>query len=296
MQSPVAVAMLSALAHEARLSTFRLLVQAGPEGLPAGVLAEALGVVPSTLSFHLKDLRMAGLVEARREGRSIIYVADLDAVGVLLRFLAEDCCGGHPEQCGIPPVSRAVEEGVMTGAPDKVYNVLFLCTGNSARSIMAECLLNREGAGRFRAYSAGSHPRGAVHPQTLRLLRQNNVPTEGLRSKSWEEFTRPDAPRMDFVFTVCDDAAAEACPTWPGQPVTAHWGVPDPVRCEGDEVQTALVFADVFRMLYNRIAIFTCLPIESLDRLSLRHTLEEIGRKGREKAVQESGDGDVHAV
>lgn len=162
---------------------------------------------------------------------------------------------------------------------DRVYDVLFLCTGNSARSILAEAILNREGGGRFRAYSAGSHPKGQVHPYALDLLRNLNFPTEGLRSKSWEEFAVPGAPKLDFVFTVCDDAANETCPVWPGQPMSAHWGVPDPAAVEGPEAVKRAAFADTCRMLTQRISIFTSLPIDSLDRLSLQKRLREIGRQ-----------------
>lgn len=158
------------------------------------------------------------------------------------------------------------------------FNVLFLCTGNSARSILAEAIMNSIGAGRFRAFSAGSFPKGEVHPMALDLLSSSGLPTEGLRSKSWDEFAAPGAPKMDFVFTVCDNAANEPCPVWPGQPMSAHWGLPDPAAVEGDEVKQRLAFADTFRMLSNRIRIFTSLPIRSLDELSLQHRLNEIGR------------------
>ena len=161
---------------------------------------------------------------------------------------------------------------------DPVYNVLFLCTGNSARSIFGEAILNREGAGRFRAFSAGSQPRGAVHPYSLDLLRQLNHPVDGVRSKSWDEFAAANAPQLDFVFTVCDDAAQEPCPIWPGQPMSAHWGIPDPVAATGSEAEKRLAFADAYRMLKNRISIFASLPIASLDRLSLHNKLSEIGR------------------
>ncbi|MYZ48382.1 arsenate reductase ArsC [Propylenella binzhouense] len=169
---------------------------------------------------------------------------------------------------------------------DPVYNVLFLCTGNSARSIIAEVVLNRYGQGRFRAFSAGSHPKGAVHPYALDLLRSLNYPTEGLRSKSWDEFAEPGAPVMDFVFTVCDDAANEVCPIWPGQPITAHWGMPDPAAVEGTEAVKRAAFADTCRMMTNRIAAFTSLPLRSLDRLSLQTRLDEIGERREAPASQ----------
>jgi protein-tyrosine-phosphatase len=161
---------------------------------------------------------------------------------------------------------------------DHVYNVLFLCTGNSARSILAECILNREGKGRFRGFSAGSHPKGQVHPFAIELLKKLNHPTAGLRSKDWEEFAAPGAPAMDFVFTVCDNAANEVCPVWPGQPMTAHWGLPDPAAVDGTEAERHLAFADAYRMLLNRISVFTNLPMRSLDRLALQKRLDEIGR------------------
>ncbi len=160
---------------------------------------------------------------------------------------------------------------------DRPYNVLFLCTGNSARSIMAEVILNREGRGRFVAYSAGSQPKGQVHPSTLKLLGKLNYDTTGLRSKSWDEFAKPGAPELNFVFTVCDDAANETCPIWPGQPMTAHWGVPDPAAAEGSETERWLAFTDTFRMLNNRISIFVSLPMASLDRIALQRRLDEIG-------------------
>jgi arsenate reductase len=158
------------------------------------------------------------------------------------------------------------------------FNVLFLCTGNSARSIMAEVALNRAGQGKFRAFSAGSQPKGQVHPYALDLLRKLNFDVSGLRSKSWNEFSGPDAPKLDFVFTVCDNAAAETCPYWPGQPMTAHWGVPDPAAATGSEAEIGLAFADAFRMLSNRINIFVSLPIRSLDQLSLQRQLDAIGK------------------
>ena len=159
----------------------------------------------------------------------------------------------------------------------RTYNVLFLCTGNSARSVMAERLMEHRGAGRFRAYSAGSSPKGAVHPLALSLLAEQGLPTGGLRSKSWQEFAAPGAPEMDFIFTTCDEAANEVCPVWPGRPVTAHWGVPDPAAVEGDEVRRAFAFREVFAVLDRRIRIFAALKVEALDRLALRREVEAIG-------------------
>ena len=162
---------------------------------------------------------------------------------------------------------------------DRTYNVLFLCTGNSARSIIAECVLAREGAGRFRAFSAGSQPKGEVHPYALDILRLRNYPTSELRSKSWDEFARPDAPRMDFVFTVCDNAAEEVCPVWPGQPMTAHWGVPDPAAAVGTEAVKRAAFAETVKLMTNRISVFVNLPLDRLDRLTLQKRVSDIGAR-----------------
>lgn len=164
-------------------------------------------------------------------------------------------------------------------ASDKVYRVLFLCTGNSARSVMAECALNRWGRGRFETFGAGSQPKGEIHPMTLQLLRQFNYRTDGLRSKSWDEFAGPQAPALDFVFTFCDQAAGEICPAWPGQPMTAHWGVRDPAAFVGPEDNKLRMFRDIYFQLERRIQIFTSLPLPSLDKLSLQRRLDEIGER-----------------
>lgn len=276
-----AATLLSALASEARLTAWRRLLEAGAAGMTHGDLAAELGIPKPTLSFHLRDLRTAGLVESRRDGRSMIYTASALAGEALAAFLMETCCGHRPELCRS---TMSEENGGLEApthgralAPDRVYNVLFLCTGNSARSIMAESLLQREGQGRFRVYSAGSRPRGAVVPDVLTLLDRQGFPTGHLTSKSWEIFTQDGAPQMDFVITVCDDAAGEPCPVWPGQPVTAHWGVPDPVAADGDAGQRALAFAEAYRMIANRIGVFCALPLRSLDRLALQARLDDIG-------------------
>jgi arsenate reductase (thioredoxin) len=166
----------------------------------------------------------------------------------------------------------------MAAMAERALNVLFLCTGNSARSIIAEAILSGVGAGKFHAYSAGSEPRGRVHPETIRLLENLGYDTSAFRSKSWSEFAAPAAPELDFVFTVCDNAAAETCPVWPGQPMTAHWGVPDPAAATGSPAEIALAFKDAYRMLNQRIGVFTALPLRSLDQLSLQAKLREIGR------------------
>ena len=169
---------------------------------------------------------------------------------------------------------------------DRPFNVLFLCTGNSARSLLAEAILNREGMGKFRAYSAGSHPKGEPHPYTIDLLKRLNHDVSTARSKSWDEFAKPDAPKMDFVFTVCDQAAAEECPYWPGQPMTAHWGMPDPAAVEGNEAERRLAFSEAYRMLRNRLSIFVSLPMGSLDKLALQDKLDSIGKTGAEAGAE----------
>jgi arsenate reductase (thioredoxin) len=161
---------------------------------------------------------------------------------------------------------------------ERIYNILFLCTGNSARSILAESILNKLGRGEFRGFSAGSHPKGEVHPIALDLLRQLNLPTEGLRSKSWDEFAAPNAPHLDFVFTVCDNAAGEACPYWPGQPITAHWGIPDPAAVEGTDREKSIAFREALRLMDTRIKLFLSLPLASIDRIRLKERLDAIGQ------------------
>jgi protein-tyrosine-phosphatase len=168
--------------------------------------------------------------------------------------------------------------GMVEALQNKVFNVLFICTGNSARSIMAEAVLNRAGQGRFHAFSAGSEPKGHIHPYALDLLRRLHYDVGGLRSKSWLEFAGPNAPKLDFAFTLCDTAAAETCPVWPGQPMTARWGLPDPAAATGTEAQIRLAFADTLRMLTNRINIFVSLPMKSLDLLTLQKQLDAIGK------------------
>lgn len=167
------------------------------------------------------------------------------------------------------------------------YNVLFLCTGNSARSILAEAIMNKVGAGRFKAYSAGSHPNGTVNPHAIDLLKRLDYDTTEFRSKPWDEFARPDSPKLDFVITVCDNAAGEVCPIWPGQPMSAHWGLPDPAAVEGTEVEKSLAFADTYRMLNNRISAFTNLKMSGLDRLSLQSKMDDIGKSGSDRLQPE---------
>ena len=173
---------------------------------------------------------------------------------------------------------------------DRVFNVLFLCTHNSARSVIAECVMNELGKGRFKAYSAGSQPSGRVNPHAIDMLSKLGYDVGDVRSKSWNEFSGPDAPQMDFVFTVCDDAANETCPYWPGQPMTAHWGLPDPSRTQGSEAEIRAAFADTHRMLYQRIGVFVNLPLAALDRMSLKAKLDQIGQMQQDRGMDETAD------
>lgn len=271
---------LTCIGNELRLKVIRHLVRCGPDGDFSGRMALVMGIPASTMSFHLGQLEEAGLAISWRVSRSIRYSANLHAIRSLLIFLVDDCCQGNPQVCGeIPGIEEMTNSrlGDITMNNEKVYNVLFLCTGNSARSIMAECILNRYGQGRFKAWSAGSEPKGEINPRAIHYLKLQNYPTQNLRSKGIDEFMVDDAPVMDFVFTVCDHAA-ESCPTWPHQPMTAHWGIPDPSETIGSDTEINLAFAESMRLLTNRISIFTNLPLRSLDRLALQQRLDSIGR------------------
>ena len=289
MEKEQAILALAALAQSTRLDAFRLLAEHEPDGLPAGEVARRLAVPHNTMSTHLAVLARAGLVAPERHSRVINYRARLDGFRELTAYLINDCCGGRSEICApfVGELRPAARQRRRSSMDKHAYNVLFLCTGNSARSILAEAILNRYGQGRFKAYSAGSHPKGEVHPYTIDLLRNLHYSTDGLRSKSWDEFAVPGAPVMDFVFTVCDDAANETCPIWPGQPMTAHWGVADPAAAKGTEAVKRAAFADACRMLTNRISIFTSLPLTSLDRLALQKRLDEIGNSGAKIPAKE---------
>ncbi len=271
MNKSSAVAALAGLAQDTRLDIFRLLVQRGATGLPAGEIGERLRLPSPTLSFHLNQLRHAGLISSRRQSRLIIYNANFQMMNGLLNYLTENCCS---QQSGNPHFCRSDSQ---TGFA-REYNVLFLCTNNSARSIMAECAMSRWGAGRFHAFSAGSRPRDTVHPITLQILQQLDYETTGLRSKDWKEFAQADSPSLDFVFTLCDRAAAETCPSWPGQPIRAHWGVPDPVAVPGTAAIKREAFLRTYNELEQRIRIFTALPIETLERFALERWVTELGK------------------
>ena len=280
MDSQSSLAALTALGHEGRLAVFRLLARRAPDWVPAGELASALGLKQNTLSVYVAILTRAGLLRQRRQGRSILYSIDFVRTGALIDFLVSDCCRGRPELC--EPLAahalRRLDQG-SDRMSDRVFNVLFICTGNSARSIFAEAILAREGAGKFRAFSAGTRPNSELNPHAITVLQSLGHDVSALRSKNISEFQQPDAPRMDFVFTVCDRAANEECPSWPGQPISAHWGMPDPVKAQGTEAEKAFAFMEAYRTLRHRISAFVALPVASLDRISLQRRVDAIGRE-----------------
>jgi len=270
------ITQLSTLGHEGRLAVFRLLMRRYPDAVPAGEIAAALDLRPSTLSDYLASLRAAGLIGQRREATSLFYKVNLDGADGMVRALYQDCCRGRPDLCatGSDKTGAWADEGTdMAGA---VFDVLFLCTGNSARSIMAEVLLRDMGGVWFNVHSAGTQPYSELNPYALRLLALKGHDTSGLRTKHAEEFRRAGAPQMDFVFTVCDRAANEDCPAWPGQPISAHWGQPDPVKATGTEAERALAFQEVYGALRSRIAAFTALPLHRLDRRAIQYELDAL--------------------
>lgn len=276
MEFSDAAQIFSALGQASRLEVLRLLISCGPNGLPAREISGRLAIPASTTSFHLSALERAGLIRATRQGRQIIYALRVVALRELLAFLTEACCGGRPELCGdltalLPPVSDESEP--MT----PVFNVLFLCTHNSARSIMAEAILNRFAGAKFRAYSAGSHPAKTPMPEVLEKLRALGHDTSGLHSKSWRLFTEPDAPQLDFVIGLCDIMDRRTCPDFGDKAVTASWSMPDPAKYTGEGAEREAVLNELYAGLYRRIMIFSNLPFARLDRMAVRKRLDEIG-------------------
>lgn len=264
---------LAILGHPQRLAVFRLLMRRYPDSVPAGELGLSLGLKGSTLSAYLAALMQAGLVRQEREGTSRLYAIDMAEVRQMLDFLMYECCRGRPELCS--PYSQV--EGARPMARSK-FKVLFICTGNSARSIFAESILRKEGGDRFEAFSAGTRPRSELNPFALEVLEQKGHDVSILRAKNIAEFQGPEAPVFDFVFTVCNRAANEECPAWQGQPVSAHWGMPDPVASDGTDAERSLAFHHAYGALLNRIRAFTALPIEALDRISLQRAVDDIAR------------------
>jgi protein-tyrosine-phosphatase/DNA-binding transcriptional ArsR family regulator len=260
------------LGHPARLAVYRLLMRFAPQGVRPTEIAIALDLKQNTLSHHLADLQSVGLVQVRREGRSLFYAVDLETAEGLIAHLALDIGRARPDL--LSPLLAARQEPFMQ---DTDFDVLFICSGNSARSIFAEALLRDLGRGKFQAFSAGTRPGTTLNPMALEVLQRNGHDITGLRSKHIEEFQRPGSIVMDFVFTVCDTAAAEECPPWPGQPITGHWGLPDPVKATGTDAERALVFAQTYAALRRRIMAFVALPFDSLTRLSLQSRVDAIG-------------------
>jgi arsenate reductase len=274
----MALAGLASLAQQTRLATLRRLLAAFPGSLCAGDLARASDTPHNTMSTHLGVLMRAGLVEVERDGRTMNYRADVSAFRRLLTFLTDDCCGGRPELCGdiasvIPKASLPANEDVVAPA----FNVLFLCTRNSARSILAEAILARVGRARFNAYSAGSDPAGEPMPEVIERLRALGHDVARLRSKSWHEFTGPEAPRMDFVIALCDSPQGQVCPDLGERFVTAAWPLPDPAEFRGSAVERTTLLNELYAMIRRRVEIFTSLPFASLDRMALKRRLDEIG-------------------
>ena len=279
MDSRRQIAALSALAHPGRLAVFRLLVRRAPDALRPGEIVEILGFRASTLSVHLATLARAGLLAAERDGKSILYRLDRARVSDLVSYLVDDCCRGRADLClpALRPTPLLQPTSGTARMPQEPLNILFLCSGNSARSLFAEAIVNADSSGKFRAFSAGTNPATAPNPYALEILHNLGHDTAALRSKDISEYMGLDVPRFDFVFTVCDRAANEECPPWPGQPVTAHWGMPDPVKATGTQAEKALAFKEAYRTLHHRLRAFMALPLATLDRLSLQKRLDAIG-------------------
>lgn len=260
---------LSVLSHPQRMELFRLLMRRCPDALAAGEIAQALELKPSTASVYLSALTQAGLISQRRDKTRLLYAINLDAARSVVSGLFTDCCGGRPDLC---------DPNFSPKNPKRRQNVLFLCTGNSARSIMAEAILRDVSPKTFMPFSAGRAERSEINPRTIRTLHQHGHDTAGLRSKNMAEFQRETAPQMDFVFTVCDMAANEACPSWPGNPIGSHWGVPDPVAAIGTSAEQHIAFNRAYQMLKQRITAFVALPFDALDRAAQQTRIDDIAR------------------
>lgn len=273
---------LSTLGHPQRLALFRLLMRRYPDRVPATELAQALGIKPNTFSTYVNALMHAGLVTQERVGTSLRYAIRMEAARETIDYLIIDCCRGRPEICSPDLYSPPLGERAMS---DRKFNVLFICTGNSARSIFAESILRDMAGDRFVAYSAGTMPQSELNPFAVEVLEHKGHDVSVLRSKNISEFQGADAPQFDFVFTVCNQAANEECPSWQGQPVTAHWGLPDPVKVQGSDAEKSLAFHQTYGALRNRMTGFTNLPIASLDRMSLQKAVDDLGQSKEEGLI-----------
>ena len=271
-------ARLATLGHPQRLAIYRLLMRRYPDRVPAQEIAQAIAAKPSTASAYLAALARAGLISAQRDGPSLRYAVEMDAAQALFDDLFLDCCRGRVDLCISDQNRRPAMAHATDQDTDRKYRVLFLCTGNSARSIFAESILRHTAGDRFEAYSAGTRPKSELNPFAVEVLEQKGHDTSLLRAKHMSEFQADDAPRFDFVFTVCNQAANEDCPAWGGQPVSAHWGLTDPVKVEGTDAEKSLAFQHTYGALYRRIAAFTALPLPDLDRMSLQAAVDEIGQ------------------
>jgi arsenate reductase len=273
-----AAAGFTALGQGTRLELMRVLLSVGPSGLAAGDIAARLGVPTSTLSFHLRALEQAGLVAPTRHGRSLVYAPQIAALRALVAFLADACCGGEPDRCG--DLNRLFDTAKETSRMQPpVFNVLFLCTRNSARSIMAEVILGRIGQGRFRAFSAGSDPSAeGPLPEVLQQLKALGHDVSVLRSKSWDGFIGPGTPRMDFVIALCDTLAGQACPDFGDTVITAAWPLPDPAKFSGSPPERATLLNELYAALHRRLSIFASLPFGTLDRMALKARLDELAQ------------------
>jgi len=282
MDEVFAIEGLGSLAQPTRLAVFRKLLAAHPATVPAGELARLCDVPHNTMSTHLGVLSRAGLVEVERDGRTMNYRADVKAFRGLVKFLTRDCCNGRPDLCGdvarlIPESDDDSEARIMTPA----FNVLFLCSHNSARSVMAEALLEKIGKGKFHAYSAGSDPAIAPMPDVIKRLQALGHDVSNLRCKSWNEFTGPNAPKMDFVIALCDTPQGQVCPDFGEKFVTGAWPLPDPADFSGSPTERVTLLNELYAMIRRRIEIFTSLPFATLDKMALKARLDEIGDTAR---------------
>ncbi|WP_144186191.1 metalloregulator ArsR/SmtB family transcription factor [Elioraea rosea] len=285
MEVGTAAFALAALGQDTRLALLRLLLAAGPSGMAAGEIAAGLGVVPSTLSFHLRALDQAGLISATRRGRQLIYAVQIERLRALIAFLSETCCGGEPDRCGSLAGSFRPDLTETAPMPAPGFTVLFLCTRNSARSIMAEALLNQLGKGRFQAFSAGSEPSpSGPMPEVISQLSALGHDVSSLSSKSWALFMEPAAPRIDFVITLCDMLSGQACPDFGATTITAAWPLPDPAKFSGNAAERASLLNELYAGLRRRIELFLSLPIPALDRMALKAHLDELAHPIRQGA------------
>lgn len=291
MEISEAAERFGALGQATRLGLVRALLAAGPDGLAAGDIADALGVPHSTLTFHFRALEAAGLIASTRQSRNIIYAAQIERLREMISFLVEACCQGDVARCG--DLGRLFDHAMGAAAvTPQTHNVLFLCTRNSARSIMGEAILSKLGGRKFRAFSAGSEPapEGPL-PEVLAQLKAMDHDVSGLRSKSWGEFTGPDATRMDFVIALCDTLHGQTCPDFGDTVMTGAWPLPDPAKFAGTAAERATLLNELYAALHRRLAIFTALPLASLDRMALKARLDELASPHAAAAAVHAGAG-----